>query len=696
MKLITLLFLIASVAFAGPTTTKQIDVIHNSAGGSNLSVPSAGATFVSDTNTVSLQNKSIQGTLTILTGGSVSMTDSSNALNMSSGTINMGGGTINAAVLASGPTLGDTLDANNHDINNINQLSVGANIQMNGHTLVNLGTLNQEFQVAAPLGVGLIADFHGTDATKQNNIVIHGAGTETYLQLHNDPDASSWDFVDASGGFSLIDDLTDHTLHGIDSDLTQQHFGVWWGAATGRTGFDIQVHENANGQGNIANFSSSAGGSFSIHDNGDVTTSGTIASNATGQSSFSGQINMNSNGIVGLAAPQNPSDAATKGYVDEFDGAIPVAIVTNGNDLTGSEGSGTVAAVQPGGTQKSPPITVATVTASATYSFNIGATAYSINSGASPTATSILNALAAAVTADVSAIVTASVNGTPALVLTEKSIDSDFTLTSVTTNLSPSGTVNGVNPFIGKGGQVATKSGSVWNFNSSYAAGTLVTPNFPRIGQFFELNNDHASWVAIRTVSRLAVDKTIDASGSDGRLEMEGGPILWNGSGTAPSPGFGGDEAVIYFDSTSKLLMQKQSGGGDGGANFFPINGDHGEQSLGTLTWDGTAPSGTVNAFYMWSQEGKRVTLTVNITASVAGATNTKVSFPLPASMPTPHGFTGGSNAFIGAGEIDTGPPDLSSSFPGHCEYHGGTVTIQSSGSLAASGAFCTLSYMTD
>lgn len=607
MKLVTFLFLIASVAFAGSTTTKQIDVIHNSAGGSNLSVPSAGATFVSDTNTVSLQNKSIQGTLTILTGSSVSMTDSSNALNMNSGTINMGGGTINAAVLASGPTLGDTLDANNHDINNINQLSVGADIQMNNHTLVNLSPLTQELFVSAPLGIGTMADFYGSDATKQNNIVVHGAGTESYVQLKNDGQLTAWDLVDTGGNYSLVEDVSDHTMYSVDSDLTQQHISVWWGATAGKIGLDVEANETASGQGTIAQFGAPGGGSVSILDTGDVSLSGTINSTGPGTNHLAGSLDMGggSDRVINMMDPVNPQDAATKNYVDAFDGALPVDLVTNGDTLTGTEPDGTVAAVQPGG-------------------------------------------------------------------------------------------VAGGNPFIGHGGAIATKVSGVWQFNTNYKAGVLVSPNFPRIGQFFELNNDHASWVAIRTVSKLSIDETIDASGSDGRLEMEGGPILWNGSGTAPSPGFGGDEAVIYFDSTSKLLMQKQSGGGDGGANFFPINGDHGEQSLGTLTWDGTAPSGTVNAFYMWSQEGKRVTLTVNITASVAGATNTKVSFSLPASMPTPHGFTGGSNAFIGAGEIDTGPPDLSSSFPGHCEYHGGTVTIQSSGSLAASGAFCTLSYMTD
>lgn len=48
-------------ALASSTTSKQLDAISNSTGGSSLSVPSTGTAFSTDTNTLTLQNKTISG-----------------------------------------------------------------------------------------------------------------------------------------------------------------------------------------------------------------------------------------------------------------------------------------------------------------------------------------------------------------------------------------------------------------------------------------------------------------------------------------------------------------------------------------------------------------------------------------------------------------------------------------------------------
>lgn len=53
--------LITSNAFASTLTDKQIDNIQNSSGGSVLSVPSVGTTLATDSNTLTLTNKSISG-----------------------------------------------------------------------------------------------------------------------------------------------------------------------------------------------------------------------------------------------------------------------------------------------------------------------------------------------------------------------------------------------------------------------------------------------------------------------------------------------------------------------------------------------------------------------------------------------------------------------------------------------------------
>lgn len=62
-KLLTIMLLlgVSSGAFASSLTVKQIDKIFNSAGGSQIAVPSAGGTFASDTNTLTLTNKSMSG-----------------------------------------------------------------------------------------------------------------------------------------------------------------------------------------------------------------------------------------------------------------------------------------------------------------------------------------------------------------------------------------------------------------------------------------------------------------------------------------------------------------------------------------------------------------------------------------------------------------------------------------------------------
>lgn len=80
------------------------------------------------------------------------------------------------------------------------------------------------------------------------------------------------------------------------------------------------------------------------------------------------------------------------------------------------------------------------------------------------------------------------------------------------------------------------------------------------------------------------------------------------------------------------------------------------EQDIGTLAWTGTsAPSGTINKKYRWSQVGKTVTLFFKIDAAVAGLAITAVSFPLPGDCPTPATFASQPNSThvtVGAGLI--------------------------------------------
>lgn len=88
-----------------------------------------------------------------------------------------------------------------------------------------------------------------------------------------------------------------------------------------------------------------------------------------------------------------------------------------------------------------------------------------------------------------------------------------------------------------------------------------------------------------------------------------------------------------------------------------------GEGDLGSLSWDNTAPSGTVSKKYRWSRLGKRVNFQARIEASVAGDSNSRVFFDLPADCPTPAEFS------------TTGSSELEISGPGALLTHFGTAT---------------------
>lgn len=78
----------------------------------------------------------------------------------------------------------------------------------------------------------------------------------------------------------------------------------------------------------------------------------------------------------------------------------------------------------------------------------------------------------------------------------------------------------------------------------------------------------------------------------------------------------------------------------------------------GTTTWTGTAPIGTTNITYNWTQVLNQVTLTITAVYATPGVTNTSVSFTLPADCPSPMIPTGmgAANDKIGTafGYMDT------------------------------------------
>jgi len=62
----------------------------------------------------------------------------------------------------------------------------------------------------------------------------------------------------------------------------------------------------------------------------------------------------------------------------------------------------------------------------------------------------------------------------------------------------------------------------------------------------------------------------------------------------------------------------------------------------GTATWTGgTAPSGTTNHRFRWSQIGKTVTLSIVLNYTTAGTSNTAVTMTLPTDCPSPSNWSG-------------------------------------------------------
>ena len=61
----------------------------------------------------------------------------------------------------------------------------------------------------------------------------------------------------------------------------------------------------------------------------------------------------------------------------------------------------------------------------------------------------------------------------------------------------------------------------------------------------------------------------------------------------------------------------------------------------GTIAWNGTAPTTILGQSYGGQQVGNMVSINLSIVYSVAGATNTQVTFTLPSDLPTPVSPTG-------------------------------------------------------
>jgi hypothetical protein len=124
--------------------------------------------------------------------------------------------------------------------------------------------------------------------------------------------------------------------------------------------------------------------------------------------------------------------------------------------------------------------------------------------------------------------------------------------------------------------------------------------------------------------------------------------------------------------SSYTFLANNTASNGNGTAQTFKDSTQ--KAYTGTITWTGTtAPSGSTNHTYQWSQIGKIVFLRINLDYASAGAALTQVLLTLPTDCPTPLVPTNvaatnvivyGSGALSGAKTLAT-PTTLTPGFAG-------------------------------
>jgi len=133
---------------------------------------------------------------------------------------------------------------------------------------------------------------------------------------------------------------------------------------------------------------------------------------------------------------------------------------------------------------------------------------------------------------------------------------------------------------------------------------------------------------------------------------------------------------------------------------------DVGQQTLSsTITWVGTtAPSGTINHFYHWSQDGKKVTVDVNLNYTVGGTLLTEVDIDFPADLPVPETKTGltAANSIIlrGAGGLNTSKTTVSGGasaayIAANSGATGYVIKIIQGSAASAIAAYATFTYFT-
>jgi hypothetical protein len=162
------------------------------------------------------------------------------------------------------------------------------------------------------------------------------------------------------------------------------------------------------------------------------------------------------------------------------------------------------------------------------------------------------------------------------------------------------------------------------------------------------------------------------------------------------------DTSVFQRKSLSAYTVMANNTAATANATAITYRDNAEAAYTGSITWSsGTAPSGTTNHRYKWSQIGKTVTLSIMLNYGTAGVGNTGVVMALPSDCPAPLNWNGWATSsdmistawgFIGA---NTATPTTGRAIlANNASNTGYNITISSSSTASRTAGF-TLTYFT-
>jgi len=101
------------------------------------------------------------------------------------------------------------------------------------------------------------------------------------------------------------------------------------------------------------------------------------------------------------------------------------------------------------------------------------------------------------------------------------------------------------------------------------------------------------------------------------------------------------DTSVFQRKSSAAYTFKANNTNATANATDQTFRDQSSQTYTGTILWNGTAPTGTTNHTYHWTQVGKKVDLRISLVYGTAGATNSQVTLAIPSDCPTPASISG-------------------------------------------------------